>query len=314
MDNSFEKLTTKPFLKWAGGKKQLLDSITAKYPTGLGTEINRYCEPFVGGGAVLFDVLATFSLKEILINDINVELINAYETVRDDNDALIRQLYLIQQEYISKEANQRKEYYYSKRELFNNLKTSGNKSKNIEKAALFIFLNKTCFNGLFRVNSKGLFNVPMGDSKNPLICDADNLKSVSVSLKKVSMKCGDYAECLSFINDKTFVYIDPPYRPLTQTASFNSYNENQFNDDEQIRLGKFVNRICTLGAKVLVSNSDPKNTDKNDLFFDNIYSEYNIERISARRMINSNGSNRGSISELLISNICNTKERETLLA
>ena len=168
---------------------------------------------------------------------------------------------------------------------------------------MFIFLNKTCFNGLYRVNSKGLFNVPFNNAKNPLLCDKENLKTCSKLLQNVEMKVGDYKECKSFIDDKTFVYIDPPYRPLSQTSAFTSYSENGFSDKEQIELGTFITDISNKGAMVLASNSDPKNFDENDNFFDDLYSHFEIERVSASRMINSNAKKRGAINELLISNI-----------
>ena len=168
---------------------------------------------------------------------------------------------------------------------------------------MFIFLNKTCFNGLYRVNSKGLFNVPFNNAKNPLLCDEENLRNCSMLLQNVEMKVGDYKECKSFIDDKTFVYIDPPYRPLTQTAAFTSYSENGFSDKEQIELGNFITEISNKGAMVLASNSDPKNANENDNFFDDLYSQFKIKRVSASRMINSKAKKRGAINELLISNI-----------
>ena len=155
---------------------------------------------------------------------------------------------------------------------------------------------------MFRVNKKGLFNVPMGSYKNPLICDEKNLRAVSDKLQNVEIICGDYRESANFIDENTFVYIDPPYRPLTQTAMFTSYNENEFNDEEQIKLADFVKEISKKGAKVLVSNSDPKNADENDNFFDDLYADFNINRVQATRMINSKSSGRGKICELLISN------------
>ena len=165
-----------------------------------------------------------------------------------------------------------------------------------------IFLNKTCFNGLFRVNRKGLFNVPMGAYKNPLICDEINLRLVSEKLKNVNIVCGDYKKSADFIDEHTFVYFDPPYRPLTETSNFTAYTENSFNDEEQIALADFVSEMTDKGAKVLVSNSDPKNVNIFDNFFDDIYSSYKIKRIEAARMINCKSEERGKIKELLISN------------
>jgi len=293
-------MIVKPFLKWAGGKSQLLNDIRLKYPEK--SEITQYCEPFVGGGAVLFDIISKYKFQKILINDINAELINTYKIIRDELNNLLVLLAKMQNEYVPADIETRKIYYYKKRDRFNDLKVNGNKSENVEKAALFIFLNKTCFNGLFRVNSKGFYNVPMGDYKNPLICDTKNLKAVSKVLQIVDIKCGDYSECFSFINKRTFVYIDPPYRPLTKTANFTSYTEYQFTDEEQIKLGKFVDNISNIGAKIVLSNSDPKNTNESDIFFDKLYKNHKIERISAKRMINSNSNNRGSINEIIVTN------------
>ena len=292
-------MIAKPFVKWAGGKSQLLDEIRKKYPQ----KIEKYCEPFVGGGAVLFDVLQKFSPHEILINDLNKELINLYSQVKNNLDSLIGTLADFQSEYLSKNEEERKEMFYEKRERYNSLVLKKLKENNIEKAALFIFLNKTCFNGLYRVNSKGLFNVPFNHAKNPLLCDEENLQLCSELLQNVEMRIGDYSHCKDFIDGRTFVYIDPPYRPLTQTASFTSYAENGFTDKEQIELEKFIEEISAKGAKVLASNSDPKNTNEADNFFDDLYSDFVIERISASRMINSNAKRRGAVKELLITNV-----------
>ena len=290
--------TVKPFVKWAGGKSQLLNDIRAKYPE----KIDKYCEPFVGGGAVLLDVLANCHPKEVLINDINAELANTYSQIKNSIDELIEMLSEMQETFWAKNDNDRKVMYLAKREHFNDLKVNGDEQINLEKAALFIFLNKTCFNGLYRVNRKGLFNVPIGSYKKPPICDAENLRLISGLLKNVQIKCGDYSKCADFIDENTFVYIDPPYRPLTATASFTSYSENEFGDKQQIELGKFVDEISAKGAKVLISNSDPKNSDESDSFFDDLYSNYTIMRVSAKRMINSKATGRGSVNELLICN------------
>lgn len=291
----------RPFLKWAGGKGQLIKEIANYYPFS-DDGITKYAEPFIGGGAVLFDILNKYDLEEVYISDVNAELINTYKVIRNDVDLLIENLSAMQEDYIKLSPEQRKEYYQEKRQLFNNIKTNGRKSDIIKGATLMIFLNKTCFNGLFRVNKKGLFNVPMGSYKNPLICDEENLRAVSEKLQHVIIVQGDYRKAADFIDDKTFAYFDPPYRPLSETSSFTSYTENLFNDDKQRELACFVNDMHQKGAKIVVSNSDPKNANQNDNFFDDIYHEYNIKRIEASRMINSKGSARGKIRELLISN------------
>jgi DNA adenine methylase len=291
----------KPFLKWAGGKGQLLLEIEHYYPFEDG-KTSKYAEPFVGGGAVLFDILSKYDLDEVYISDINAELINTYCIIRDHIDALVEMLKEMQNEFVPADTDYRKVYYLAKRERFNDLKVNDYANINIEKAALMIFLNKTCFNGLYRVNKKGLFNVPMGAYKNPLICDEENLRAVSEVLQNVNIVCGDYRNSASFIDDNTFVYFDPPYRPITDTASFTAYTENVFNDAEQIELAKFVDDMHRKGAKVVISNSDPKNTNINDDFFENIYSSHKIKRVEATRMINCNSEARGKIKELLISN------------
>lgn len=299
--NRTEEKAVKPFLKWAGGKGQLLKEIECYYPFNSG-KITKYAEPFVGGGAVLFDILSKYDLDEVYISDINAELINTYQIIRDDVEALIKMLQAMQNDFIPLETNNRKLYYMKKRECFNDLKVNGTEGINIEKAALMIFLNKTCFNGLFRVNKKGLFNVPMGSYKNPLICDEKNLRAVSDKLQSVTIVCGDYRKSADFIDEKTFVYFDPPYRPITDTASFTAYTENLFNDDAQIELSQFVDDMDKKGAKIIISNSDPKNSNTDDDFFENIYSAHKIKRVDATRMINCNSKARGKIKELLISN------------
>lgn len=298
--NKDDERTVKPFLKWAGGKGQLLKEIEQYYP--FESKITKYAEPFVGGGAVLFDILSKYDIQEVYISDINAELINAYRIIRDNINELITTLKIYQEEYIPLSTEERKVYYLTKRNRFNDLKVNGNETVNIEKTALMIFLNKTCFNGLYRVNRKGLFNVPMGSYKNPKICDEKNLREVSKKLQNVIIVCGDYRESADFIDEHTFVYFDPPYRPLTDTASFTAYTENLFNDEEQIELAKFVDEMHKKGAKIVVSNSDPKNSNTDDDFFDNIYKSYKIKRVEATRMINCNSELRGKIKELLISN------------
>ncbi len=292
--------SVKPFLKWAGGKGQLLSEISQYYPFDRG--ITKYAEPFVGGGAVLFDILSKYDLESIYIGDINEELINTYRIIRDNVDELISILYEMQTTFIPMSTERRREYYTATRDRFNYLKVNGNEAVNIEKAALMIFLNRTCFNGLFRVNKSGLFNVPIGSYKKPMICDEMNLRAVSEKLKNVNIICGDYRLSAAFIDEHTFVYFDPPYRPITDTASFTAYTENLFDDEAQIELAEFVDEMNRKGAKIVVSNSDPKNSDSGDDFFDNIYVTHRIKRVEAARMINCNSEARGKIRELIISN------------
>ena len=194
----------------------------------------------------------------------------------------------------------KKSLYYLMRTRFNELIAS--KSDTVEKAALFILLNKTCFNGLYRVNGKGFFNVPFNNAQYPYICDEDNIRACGRLLRNTIITLGDYRKTANFMDDKTFVYIDPPYRPLNVSSSFTSYNENGFNDDNQRELAIFYHTISDKGSSVLLSNSDPKNSNVNDNFFDDLYKDFTIERVQASRMINSKASGRGAISELLINN------------
>ena len=295
-----EEKHMKPFLKWAGGKKQLLKEIEQYYP--FNDNITKYAEPFVGGGAVLFDIINKCSFEKIYIGDTNAELINTYRVICSNIDDLIELLKDMQNNFLTMETENKKAYYLNQRDRFNALKNNHMPNNNVEKAALMIFLNKTCFNGLFRVNKKGLFNVPMGRYKNPLICDEENLRKVSSKLQKVEIVCGDYRQSFDFIDKHTFVYFDPPYRPLTNTANFTAYTETLFDDTAQKELAAFVDELSNKGAKVLVSNYDPKNSDTDYDFFDKIYSSYKIKKVSANRMINCNSEARGKISELLISN------------
>ena len=296
-----DRIECKPFIKWVGGKGQLLPEINKLYPIELGKNITKYAEIFLGGGAVLFDILSKYKLDEVYISDKNLELINTYKSIRDNVDILIKSLKEMEEQYIPLDNENRKDYYYKKREEYNSLKINIEEN-NIEKAVLFIFLNKTCFNGLYRVNKKGEFNVPIGTYKKPKICDEENLKNVSMALKKVKIVYADYRESEEFIDNKTFVYIDPPYRPLNITSSFTSYTENDFSDEEQIELAEYINVLNKKGAKIVISNSDPKNNDIDDNFFDKLYKNYNINRVKATRMLNSNASLRGAINELLITN------------
>ena len=296
-----DRIECKPFIKWVGGKGQLLPEINKLYPIELGKNINKYAEIFLGGGAVLFDILSKYKLDEVYISDKNLELINTYKSIRDNIDILIKSLKEMEEEYIPLDDENRKIYYYEKRQKYNKLKINIEEN-NIEKASLFIFLNKTCFNGLYRVNKKGEFNVPMGAYKNPKICDKENLKNVAMALKNVKIIYADYRESESFIDEKTFVYIDPPYRPLNTSSSFTSYTENDFSDKEQIELAEYIDLLNKKKAKIVMSNSDPKNNNIDDNFFDELYKNYNINRVKATRMLNSNASLRGAINELLITN------------
>lgn len=295
-----KSITLKPFVKWVGGKSQLVEQIEKLLPTGGENRLTKYAEPMVGGGALFFSVLSKYNFEELYISDINDELINAYQTVKNDVDNLIAKLNEMQMLFLPMDENGRKYFYYTVRERFN--ATALTEETATEKAAQFIFLNKTCFNGLYRVNRKGQFNVPMGAYKNPTICDDENLRNIHEVLKNVTIVCGDYSLSKSFIDKDTFVYIDPPYRPISETSGFTSYNSDVFDDNEQIRLSEFIDEINLSGAKIVLSNSDPKNVNEEDNFFDDLYKNYKINRVEASRAINSKGDKRGKINELLICN------------
>lgn len=297
-----ETNTAKPFIKWVGGKTQLLDDIKKSLPKDLDKRgCLTYVEPFVGGGAVLFWILQEYPhITRAVINDINAELICTYRVIKNDVDSLIAELSRLQAEYLPLSAEDRKEYYLAQRALFNTKNTT-----DVQTAALFIFLNRTCFNGLYRVNSKGEFNVPHGKYSNPRICDEATLKADSVLLQKVEILCGDFAQTGEYAGQNVLYYFDPPYRPLTETSAFTSYATGGFDDAEQTRLRDFCDEIARNKSMFVASNSDPKNVDSEDRFFDKLYEMFNIKRVSAARMINSKAEGRGAISEIMITNVAN---------
>jgi DNA adenine methylase len=281
-------------LKWAGGKSQLIPEIDARLPKDeiLSGQINTYVEPFVGGGAVFFYIAQAFpEIKHFYLFDINPDLAACYNMIKDDVGGIINELKSLEKSFKRKRQG-RKKYYYEIRTAFN-----------IDHdPAKLIFLNKTCFNGLYRVNRKGGFNVPIGDYKNPKICDENNLWSVSEVLQNTKIVCGDFEQSEKFISLSTFVYLDPPYRPISQTASFTSYSKEDFSIEDQIRLARFCQLIQNQGAKFLLSNSDPKNEDPKDCFFEDNYSDFKIEKVQASRVINCKGAKRGLIDEIIITN------------
>jgi DNA adenine methylase len=290
----------RPFLKWAGGKTQLINDIEKALPKNISKNNFTYIEPFVGSGAILFWILNKFpNIKKAIINDINEDLINTYKTIVSKPKELISILEILQNEFHSLEGNEdnKKLYYYQKRELYNTRKLNIT-----EHSALFIFINRTCFNGLYRVNSKNMYNVPMGGYRKPTICDKENILTVSKALQKVEILCGDFEQTLNYANKNSLFYFDPPYKPLSQTSSFNSYAKDEFNDNEQIRLRDFCNNLDILNHTWILSNSDVKGKDANDNFFDELYANYNIQRVDARRSISANPEKRGELSELLITN------------
>ena len=298
----------KPFVKWAGGKAQLLTEIDNAIPSYMKQTQFTYIEPFVGGGAILFWILQKYpNIKHAIINDINTDLTNSYQTIKENVEELISILKKWEKEYhsLKDKLEEKKEYYYSKRKQFNN-----RNSDKTSQTALFIFLNRTCFNGLYRVNRKNEFNVPIGSYKTPMICDEDNLRAVSDVLQKVTILNGDFEATLEYAENNTLFYFDPPYKPLSETSSFNSYAKDEFDDSEQIRLAKFCEKIDILGYQWILSNSDVKGKNPNDNFFDELYSKFNIKRVLARRNINSNPNKRGVLTELLITNFSNKLQKD----
>ncbi len=293
-----KSLKIKPFLKWAGGKTQLLPEIEKRIPFSR-NESFTYIEPFVGSGAVFFWMLNNFpNIEKVVINDFNNDLVNVYQQIRTNVEAIISYLENWQNEYHKIDANQdlKKAYYYEKRKLFNS-----RKSDKIVQAALLIFLNKTCYNGLYRVNKSNEFNVPIGSYQRPMIADVDNLRTIASGLQRVVVRSVDFEQILDDCDEKTFIYFDPPYKPLNATSSFNSYSMQQFNDTEQLRLKEFCDVLHKEGHKWLLSNSDPVD-EKGVHFFDELYRDYTVERIRASRNINSKGYRRGKLNELLINN------------
>ena len=292
----------KPFVKWAGGKGSLISQLKNFYPFEIDNiKIDKYVEPFVGGGAVLINILQKYDIKEVYAFDINMDLINCYNVIKSNVEELIEELEKIENSFLVLENKEREEYFYKIREEYNAYNLSEN-DINVKRASEFIFLNRTCFNGLYRVNKNGKFNVPCGKYKNPTICDSNNLRNLSYLIRNVNFKYGDYKKSEKYIDSNTFVYFDPPYRPLSNTSGFTSYTKEDFNDENQKELAKYYKLLDEKDAKLMLSNSNPKNTNKDDNFFEEIYKGFYINEISAKRMINANTKGRGEISELLITN------------
>jgi len=266
------------FVKWAGGKTQLISQFTKFFPV----KIERYFDVFVGGGAVAFYIMQKYKPKEVFISDINEELINTYEVIRESLAELIKSL---------KEHKQKhnKEYYYKIRAL------NPESLNKVEKAGRFIYLNKSCFNGLYRVNSKGGFNVPIGSSKSPAIVQEEDLTLISKLLKNVTIKAMSFEKILDYAKRGDFCYFDSPYFPLKKGKSFTTYTKDNFLEKEQERLAEVYRELDKRGCKLMLSNSD---TD----FIKNLYGGYKIKIVKANRMINCNGNDRGKINEIVVLN------------
>ena len=244
------------------------------------------------------------NIKQAIINDINTDLITCYRTVRDNVEQLIPALRDIQEEYYAlPDMEAKREMFMAARQRYNEKNLDP-----IENTTKFIFLNRTCFNGLYRVNKKGLFNVPCGKYLQPQICDEDTLRADSDLLKRVEILEGDFERTLGYARGNALFYFDPPYRPLSDTSSFNDYTKEAFNDDSQVRLKEFCDKVAAEGHSFMLSNSDCKGKNEADNFFDVLYSDYYIDRVMASRNVNANGAKRGKISELLVHSYRNTKD------
>lgn len=282
----------KPFIKWAGGKTQLLTQFENILPHNLEeAEHFTYIEPFVGGGAMLFHMLQKYTnIGRVIINDINPNLITAYRVIRDTPERLITDLKMLQREFRQNSNEEaRKEYFLRIRKSYNE-----DTHNDVTNTAMFIFLNRTCFNGLYRVNSKGYFNVPFGKYTNPTICDEELLLEDSKILQNVEILCGDYTLIERYVDNNTFIYFDPPYRPLSTTSSFTSYSKENFDDTEQTRLAHFFARLSRYGCKMMLSNSDCCAQNPNDTFFENLYGNFIIDKVHASRFVNAIPSKGGS--------------------
>ena len=291
----------KPFLKWAGGKGQLLNQLGEYLPQQISEEAFTYIEPFVGGGAMLFYMLQHFcNIRKAVINDVNEDLILTYRIIKDDVEALITNLDKYEKDYLAiTDQEGRSQIFYEVRERYNQ-----HLGDSIERASQLIFLNKTCFNGLYRVNRRGQFNVPFGKYAHPTICNAKLLRADSQLLQsaQVVISQGDYAQTVQHIDSLTFVYLDPPYRPLDATSSFTAYAKGDFNDDDQRALAAFCHQLSERGCFWMESNADCSAKNPNDTFFEDLYADYKIERVYASRFINANPEKRGKLTELLIKN------------
>ena len=314
-----------PVLKWAGGKRQLLEDIDQELPKDLKEgKIKRYYEPMVGGGAVFFHVKAKYGhlIESYHISDFNWDLFILYRVIQSHVKKLIKELESLASEYLPLPPTQQGEKEGERISMFERIRNEYNSEKWaavryrkdgttprkrfskewIRRSALTIFLNRTCFNGLYRVNSSGEFNVPHGRYDNPDIVNASNLLLVHEALKGVRIDVGSYEQFLDEMDSESFVYFDPPYRPLPNTNSFKEYHKAKFGDEEQLKLANQCNELNEKGVKFLLSNSDPKNTDKDDNFFDDAYSDFVVFRVNANRNINSDGAKRGKITEILVRN------------
>ncbi len=297
-------MNAKPFIKWAGGKGQLLSQLDYYLPQQLNGKPFTYIEPFVGGGAMLFHMLRKHpEIRRAVINDINIHLVTAYRTIKDRPQELIKRLAEIERLYFAlAEEEAKKDFYLEARRVFNEEELD-----EVDRTKYLLFLNRTCFNGLYRENAKGKFNVPFGRNLHPTICNKETILADSDVLNRadVIILNGDFSATKDHLDDNgiNFVYLDPPYRPLNATSSFNSYVKEEFNDNEQRRLSDFTRTLNDqLGVFWMLSNSDCSAKNPEDRFFEKIYDGFFINRVYASRAINSNPAKRGKLTELLICN------------
>lgn len=308
------KELAKPFIKWVGGKGQLLQQLERQLPTDLHEKEFTYIEPFVGGGAMLFYMLQNFmNIRQVVINDINRNLTEAYKVIKQEPEGLVYRLKHIEQQYLNITTEDgRKIFYLEMRRRFNEEVLSS-----LDKSAILIFLNRTCFNGLYRENAKGKFNVPFGRYANPTICNAEVIYTDSELLNRYDVQIlnGDFKETAKAIDKTglTFFYFDPPYRPLSATSSFNSYVKEDFNDDSQRDLADFCRMLDRKdNVRWMLSNSDCSAKNPDDTFFEDIYEGFDILRVFASRMVNAKASKRGKLTELLIRNYTSKPQKEII--
>ena len=287
-----------PFVKWAGGKRQIINIINDNLPPKFSSNITKYVEPFIGGGSMLFNIMSmNTNISQYIINDINTDLINVYNAIKYDHLQLIYYLNDLQINFNN--SPNKKNYYQYVKSLYNDRFNENNKTL---ISAYFIFLNKTCFNGIYRVNSKNIFNVPFNNKNEINVFDESNIININKALQKVTITNTDYKETIKYASENTFFYLDPPYMPVSKTSNFNAYYINKFSETEQYHLFDFCNNINNNNALFLMSNSDTSIYDQNNTFFQNLYKNYKISYVKARRNINSNANKRNKINELLIKN------------
>lgn len=293
------RIPAKPFVKWAGGKSSLLKILESQLPDDFDYHDKiTYYEPFVGGGAMLFHMLQSHrNIQRVVINDINKDLIRCYQLVKEDPETLIELLRPFEERYYELNEDERRLYYYKVRIEYNHTALTAD-----QRAAYLIFLNHTCFNGLYRENASGGFNVPFGHYKKPKICNVDVIMADHKALSRVDIICGDYQKINSHLSKGyNFVYLDPPYRPLPGSNNFNQYSKSGFSDTEQVELKAFCDRLTAKGCHLMLSNSDSTNEDGSS-FFEQLYEGYAFNRILAPRFINAYAEKREKQMEVVIKN------------